>query len=282
MIRRLSGCAPYLVRCAVMVAAMLAFAGLRIAPAQQSLMSPRTLTATAVQPQSEPAARLDAIRTAIEDVAKDFNTNAQTEDELVALKRRLMPLRDQLRDRLADLDPRLKQIDQRINQLGTPPNSPGPEDATITAERLRLSDQRSDLESTLKQAKLLAGRALDLEDRINQRRRELFTNLLFAPSASLFDAAFWNDLAESVATELSGFAGMLSQWKVYARNNGGVGGTIAALTAIAAIGAAAWFVARWRRRLTSVPTPRRCDKALAAIIILGTTSVTTPLLIAAT
>jgi len=179
MIRPVLDCMAGLARHAVLVATAFVFAGAVIAQAQESLMSPRTSNAAPVQPQFDPAAGLDLIKTTVDDVAKNIDINAQTEDELVALKRRLTPLRDQLRGRLADLDPRLKQIDQRITQLGTPPNSPGVEDAAVTAERLRLSGQRSDIEGSLKQAKVLADRALDLDDRINQRRRELFTNFLF-------------------------------------------------------------------------------------------------------
>jgi potassium efflux system protein len=41
-------------------------------------------------------------------------------------------------------------------------------------------------------------------------------------------------------------------------------------------------MARWRRRLILAPTPRRFDKALAAMIILGSATVTMPALIAAT
>jgi potassium-dependent mechanosensitive channel len=279
MIRRLFGCAPGPVRRAVLVAAALAFAGVTNAPAQQ----PQVLLPPAQSPApATPAAGLDAVKTAIDDIEQSLNINALSEDGLVELRRRLTPLRDQLRDRLALIDPRLKQIDQRVAQLGAPPDSSGTEDAAITAERLRLAGQRGDIESALKQVKLLGDRTLDLDERINQRRRELFTNRLFARGASLFDEAFWNDLAESAPAELAGLAGMLSLWGTYARSNGGAGGAIAALAILAALGGAAWFMARWRRRLTSVPTPRRFDKALAAMIILGTRMVTMPVLIAAT
>jgi len=59
-------------------------------------------------------------------------------------------------------------------------------------------------------------------------------------------------------------------------------GLAAALVLLAALGAAAWGLTRWRRRLTSAPTPRRLDKALAATIVLGSGIVTMPALIVAT
>ena len=281
MIRRLFGCTSGLMRRALVVAATLAFAGVAIAPAQEPLMLPPVQGSAPALPPTAAAAGLDAIKSAIDDIEKNFDT-AQTEEGLVELKRQLAPVRGQLGDRLDQLDPRLKQIDQRIAQLGAPPASPGTEDATITAERLRLAGQRDDIEGALKQAKLLVDRILDLDERIKQRRRELFTSRLFARGASLLDAAFWNDLAESVPVELSVLAGMLSLWRTYARINGGVGGAVATLAIVAALGGAAWFVARWRRRLTSTPTPRRFDKALAAMVILGTGTATVPVLVAAT
>jgi small-conductance mechanosensitive channel len=268
-----------LVRRAVVVAAALAFAGVTIAPAQEPLMLPPAQGSAPALLPAAAAAGLDAIKSAIDDIEKNVDA-AQTEEGLAELKRRLAPMRGQLNDRLAQLDPRLKQIDQRVGQLGAPPDNP--EDPTIAAERLRLAAQRGDIEGAVKQAKLLVDRTVELDERISQRRRELFTGRVFARSAGLLDPAFWNDLAESVPAELSGLAGMLPLWGTYARSNGGVGSAVAALPIVAALGGAAWLVVRWRRRLTSVPTPRRFDKALAAMIILGTGTATTPALIAAT
>jgi small-conductance mechanosensitive channel len=278
MIRRLFGRARGFVRRAVVVAAVLAFGGPTCGFAQQPPILPPALESAPSLPPVGAAPALDAVKTAIDDIEKALNTGAQSEEGLVALKRRLAPLRDQLHDRSAQLDPRLKQIDQRVAQLGPLPDSS--EDAAITAERLRLAGQRSAIEGALKQAKLLDDRAVDLDERINQRRRELFTNRLFARGASLFDAAFWSDLAEAVPAELAGFYGLLSLWATHARSNGGLGGAVAAIAILAGLGGAAWFVARWRRRLTSVPTPRRFDKALVAMIILGSSMVMTPVLIA--
>jgi len=281
MIRRLFGRARGLARRAVVVAAVLALGGPTCGLGQQPLTLPPALESVPSLPPVAAAAGLDAVKTAIDEIEKTFNTGAQSEDGLVALKRRLAPLRDQLHDRSAQLDPRLKQIDQRVGQLGAPPDSSGTEDAAIAAERLRLAGQRSAIEGALKQAKLLDDRAVDLDERINQRRRELFTNRLFARGASLFDAAFWSDLAEAVPAELAGLHGLLSLWATHARSNGGFGGAAAAVAILAGLGGAAWFVARWRRRLTSVPTPRRFDKALVAMIILGSSTVMAPVLIAA-
>ncbi len=278
MIRRVFGRARGVVRRAGVVAAVLALGGPTGGLAQQP---PALESASSLLPAAA-AAGLDAVKTAIDEIEKTFNTGAQSEEGLVALKRRLAPLRDQLHDRSAQLDPRLKQIDQRVAQLGPSPDSS--EDAAITAERLRLAGQRSAIEGTLKQAKLL-------DDPRRRSRPSASTNavascsptckLVVARGASLFDAAFWNDLAEAVPAELAGLYGLLSLWATHARSNGGLGGAVAGVVILMGLGGLAWFVARWRRRLTAVPTPRRFDKALVAMIILGSSTVMTPVWIAA-
>jgi potassium-dependent mechanosensitive channel len=280
MILRLLSCAPGLLFRAL-VAAALALAGMTGAPAQQPPVLPPAPDSAPALPAASAAIALETIKTATDDIENSLHTGAQTEDGLTGLKQRLVRLRDQLRDRLDQLDPRLKQIDQRLTQLGPPPDSAGTEDAAITAERLRLGSQRGTIESAIKQATLLDDRALDLDDRINQRRRELFTSRLFARSAGLIDAAFWKDLAESVPAELAGLYGLARLWAAHARSNGGVSGAVAALAILAALGSAAWFAARWWRRLIAVPTPRRFDKALVALVILGTNTVTAAAVVAA-
>jgi len=294
MIRRRFGCAFGPQRRAVAAAAVLAFAGMTLAVAQQQASPPAQppLAAAAQTPApAQPAAvaavpaaaaaGLDAVKAALDDIEKSLTSGAQTEDGLADLKRRLAPLRGELRDRQTQRGPRLKEIDQRLSQLGPPPDSAGTEDPVIASERQRLAAQRVDVEGALKQSTLLAGRAGDLEQRINDRRRELFTNRLFARGTSLFDSQFWSDLAEAVPAELGAISALVSLWAVHARSNGGAGGALAAIVTLAALGGAAWFAARWRRRLTADPTPRRYDKALAALLILGASTVTVPVLILA-
>jgi potassium efflux system protein len=281
MIRILYGCASGLARCAVVVVASLALVGSTIASAQEPLMLPPTPASAPAQPPAEPVAGLEDIKAALDAVENSFNNGAGSEDGLVALKRRLTPLRAQLGDRLAELAPRLMQIDQRVAQLDASSAPSASEDASIKAERLRIAGQRGEVEGALKQAKLLADRALNLDERINQRRHELFNSRLFARSAGLFDGAFWHDLAISGPAELDTLMGTLSAWGAHARGNGGIGGAAVALALLAALVVAMWFLAGWRRRLTFGSMQRRFDKALAATVILGSGIATMPALIVA-
>jgi potassium-dependent mechanosensitive channel len=257
------------------------------APAQEPLMLP---PAPAAQQPSDPATGLDGVKTALEEIESGYKDSAHSEEALVALKGRLAPVRDQLNERLGKLEPRLKAIDERAGELAkTQDKSPdktleanAPEDPAVTAERHRLATRRTEVEAALQQTRLLADHAHNLEERIRHRRREVFSSRLFARSASLFDPAFWGDLAPSITAEFNGLAVMLSSWGAYAWANGGIGGAVAALALLSALGVAAWFLAKWRRRITALPTPRRFDKALVAIVSIASGTVRIPALIAAT
>jgi small-conductance mechanosensitive channel len=265
---------------AVVIAAVLAFAGPAMAPAQEPLMLPPA-AAPAQQP-SDPVAGLDSLKAALLEIEGGFSDSAQSEGALVALKGRLAPLRDQLSDRLVKLEPRLKAIEHRAAQVAQPPEANATEDPAVTAERQRLAGRHTEVETALQQVKLLADRAATLDERIRHRRREVFSSRLLARSASLFDPAFWNELAPSVPAELNGLTVMLSSWAAYAHANGGIGGAVAALAVLSAIGIAFWLLARWRRRLSAMPTPRRFDKALVAIVSMVSGTVRIPALVAAT
>jgi small-conductance mechanosensitive channel len=185
-----------------------------------------------------------------------------------------------LGERIDELEQRLKGNEQRAAQLGPAPVAGATEDATITAERQRLAGRHHVIETALRQVKLLADEADNLDERIRHRRREVFSGRLFARSTSLFDRAFWADLVTAVPAELNGLAVMASSWLAYARANGGIGGAAVAAALLVALGIAVSFLTRWRRRLTARETPRNFDKALVAVIRMASSTVKIPLVVA--
>jgi potassium efflux system protein len=265
---------------AVAVAAALAMAAATLTEGQPAPQAQPPPVAQASAPAPPPAAAgLDSIKAAVDDIERSVS-GAQTEDELVALKRRLTPLREELRERAAQLEFRLKAIDQRLVEFEAPPTGPGVQAPPIEVERT--AAEHADVDAALDQARLLANRVGDLDRRIDDRRRELFANRLLARGTSLLDSGFWSDLAEAVAAELRGLAELMALWIDHARRNGGAGGALAAAAILAALGGAARFAARRLRQATAGPTPRRFDKAMTGLIILGADTVMVPVLIAAT
>jgi potassium-dependent mechanosensitive channel len=249
------------------------------APPQAAAPQAAAPQVTAPLPAERPAAAdLDAFKSELDDISHSFDDAAQTEDGLAALRQRLAPLRDQIRDHAAALEPRLKTITDRLAQLGAAPAAGVVEDATIAAERSRLAAAQSEVDGALKQARLLGGRADELSDRINARRRQLFADRLFAHSANLFDPGFWRDAADAVPAETRTVGAILHSWAAVARANYDPSSVLAALVTLLAIAAGAWVALHWTRRLTVRPAPRRFDKALRALVILCAHAIAAPAL----
>jgi potassium-dependent mechanosensitive channel len=270
MLRRPSRNALHWCHAALIAAALALAAGSAVAQQPPVSAQPAASTQAAVPvPEERPAAAdLDAFKAELDDISHSFNEDVRTEDELVALRGRLAPLRDQIRDRAVTLEPRLKLITDRLAQLGAAPAAGVSEDATIAAERIGLAATQSEVDGALKQARLLAGRADELSDRINARRRQIFADRLFARSANLFDPGFWRDAAGAVPGEARIVGAILNSWAAVARATYQPGRVLAALATLLAVAAGAWVALHWTRRLTARPAPRRFDKALRALVIL--------------
>jgi potassium-dependent mechanosensitive channel len=231
--------------------------------------APQPTQATTPLPEERPPeADLEAFKTELEDISKGFE-DAHTEDELLALRQRLAPLRDQMRQRSGVLEPRLKQITDRLAELGAAPAAgAAPEDATVAAERGQLTARQTEFDGAVKQARLLAGRADELADRINTRRRQIFTDRLFAHSANLFDPSFWASAVAAVPGETRTVNSILRSWMLVARASYDPTSVLAAVATLLAIGAVAAVAIYWTRRFTARPAPRRFDKALRALVVL--------------
>jgi small-conductance mechanosensitive channel len=248
---------------------------------QAAAAQPAASQAAPLPEERPPEADLEGFKTELEDISKGFD-GAQTEEELLALRQRLAPLRDQMRQRAAALEPRLKQITDRLAELGAVPAfGAAPEDATVAGERSRLNAAQGELDNAVKQARLLAGRADELADRINTRRRQIFTDRLFAHSANLFDPAFWAAAVAAMPGEGRTVQSILRSWTVVARATYDPTSVLAAAATLLAIGAVAGVAIYWTRRFTARPAPRRFDKALRALVVLAAHSLAAAGLIAA-
>jgi potassium efflux system protein len=252
------------------------------APPQPAASQPAAPQATTPLPEDRPPeADLEAFKTDLDDISRSFE-DAHTEEELLALRQRLAPLRDQMRQRATVLEPRLKQIADRLAELGAAPAAGAPpEDATVAAERGRLTASQTEFDGAVKQTRLLAGRADELADRINARRRQIFTDRLFAHSANLFDPGFWTAAAAAVPAETRTVRSILRSWMVVAQATYDPTSVLAAAATLIAIGAVAGIAIYWTRRFTARPAPRRFDKALRALVVLAAHALAAAGLIAA-
>ncbi|MBV9970607.1 MAG: mechanosensitive ion channel family protein, partial [Xanthobacteraceae bacterium] len=251
------------------------------AAAQPAAAQPAAAQPTPLPEERPPEADLEAFKAELDDISKAFE-DAHTEDELLALRQRLAPLRDEIRQRVGVLEPRLKQITDRLAELGVAPAAgAAPEDATIAAERSRLVGAQTEFDGAVKQARLLAGRGDELAEAINTRRRQIFTDRLFARSANLFDPGFWAGAAAAVPGEFRTLRSILGSWMAVARATYDPTSVLAAAATLIAIGLVAGLAIYWARRFTARPAPRRFDKALRALVVLAAHALAAAGLIAA-
>lgn len=219
-------------------------------------------------------AMLDQIETAIQH-------DGLSEEAYADLKSKLAPIRDELRRKIDALVPELDQNVTRLNQLGDAP-APGaaPEDPAITAERSRLTASRGDTEAALKQARLLALRADQISDRINEQRRVLFARELFARTPGLLDPAFWRTTAASASDEVDRIDELLAEWRTDMSGKGGNAGAATALATLIVLVAVAWTVRRWwLRRFVATKVETRFGRSLAALAVLAGHAVPWPLVV---
>ena len=241
-------------------------------PAQADRASATDRVATA---QDQVRASLDAIEQAAR--------YARDDAALADLASQLAPLRDQLAKEIAALEPRLAQVDTRLKQLGDAPaaNAP-PEDPALAAERTRLTAERGELDTDLKQARLLALRAQQDDERVSQRRRALVTNLLLARPAALLDPTFWRDTASAVVDEISAVGDVTRAAWTLARNKVGIIGLVAAAIVVTGFAIAVLLLTRgWRRRLVARPVETRFARALAGVIELAGIALIAPAVVIA-
>src|SRR6188474_3001083 len=135
--------------------------------------------------QQAPLVGIDPIRAALDQIEAQSRRGGLGMRTLSDLSQRLSPLRDDLRDKLADLEPRLADLDARLKALGNPPAPGATEDATIAAERTRLTQQRNELDSAIKQMQLLQARATQLAATLTDRRRSAYAETMFRKSPNV-------------------------------------------------------------------------------------------------
>lgn len=231
---------------------------------------------------AELMAALDPLKSSL-DVVEAAARGAGNDQALADLTARLTPLREQLREEIEALEPRLAQVDNRLKQLGEPPPAAAPpEDPALAAERKRLAGEKGELDAAVKQARLLALRADQLNDRVNQRRRALLAGRLLARSAGLLDPAFWRETAEGAAAEGAAIRDLtLSSW-AFARDKTGAAALAAMALVVGAFAAAVMWLARaWRRRLLARPVETRFARTLAAVLVLAGITLIAPAVVIA-
>ncbi|HEX5778882.1 MAG TPA: DUF3772 domain-containing protein [Xanthobacteraceae bacterium] len=192
---------------------------------------------------------------------------------LSGLREQVEPLRATLRQIVGDLEPLHAQIDSRLKQLGNPPGAGQPPEATeVSAEREQQRTRLRDVDAALKQARLLAVRGEQIDERIDQQRRASFANYFFARTDSPFSPALWAQAIGVVPKETGKLGDLAGEWREHIDKRTGNGIFLLAF-ALSAVALAAILLLRrfvGRRIFTAAPageTPLlpRSHKALLAL-----------------
>jgi small-conductance mechanosensitive channel len=217
--------------------------------------------------QQAPLVGIEPIRAALDQIEASARRGTLGMNGLTELSQRVAPLRDDIRDKLADLEPRLADVDARLKGLGTPPAGVA-EDPAIAAERARLTQQRNELDSAVKQAQLLQARAAQLNTALAERRRAAYAETMFRRSPNVLDANFWYAVAVALPDEGERIARLFWDWFAYARNTGGTARITSAALAFAGLAVFTIGLVRWwRRRAYIARIGQRYGMALASLAV---------------
>ena len=245
-------------------------------------MAAAALAATGLAAQPAPERpTLDAVRLTLDQLEAEGKREGLSDEALADLRDRVLPIRDDLRERLGTLEAELAEIEARRQKLGPPPAADTPpEEPGLAAERQKLNQSFAEADAAVKQARLLTARAEDLQNRVTERRRDLFTRQLFERGASILDPYFWMEVSDGLPRELRSLGILARSWWTYAENNGGFVGAIGALLTLLGLAVAMAAVVRWWRRTRPTAShANRFAKTLAAMRRFLRIAATTPLLV---
>ena len=235
-------------------------------------------SAVAQDAASDPS-NLEAVRLLLDRIEVTLKREGLSAQTIYDLGQTLNPARDDLRARIAELEPQVAQADARLKQLGPPPAKDAPpENAALAEERVRLNKEFGELDAPLKQLRLMAGRADQLADQINELRRAAYARQLFEQSPSVLSPSLWLESAQALGPEAAEFGQVLRSWGDILRDRDGLRRAGWAGLTLLALGIAVTLLWRWWRRRGVVPgAPTRFGKAVTAIGVMLRIALTAPL-----
>ena len=236
--------------------------------------------ATAQQPQAD----LEPFKRVIEEVEGWASREGLSASALAELRRRILGANEELRGKIAELEPRHGEAEARVKQLGAAPAKDAPpESPAVTAERDAMNLAFSELDGALKQARLFLVRTDQLTERLNAQRQSLYARELFQRSPSALDPALWIEAAEAIPGEVRRRVELFELWAASAQGPTGLARVAGALLALAAIIFVAVAITRWWLPRFDIrgPAETRFAKARTGFLVAFWLAVRTPLAVVA-
>ncbi|WP_192847439.1 DUF3772 domain-containing protein [Aureimonas sp. AU40] len=180
------------------------------------------------------------------DAAKAGMGQAQKSEDRAALRERVLAIQGSAEQTVTALAPMLEAMDKRIGDLGEASETEAPD---IKTQREALNKERTDLDSAIKRARLLATNARDTVETINRMLAEEFNRSTFERVSSPLTGRFWNSLALSMRFDVLRATGFGSDtWEGLKH---GVEGA-SPLVLVATLGASLVLLFPVRRRLRAL------------------------------
>jgi small-conductance mechanosensitive channel len=233
------------------------------------------------QPPPADTSGLAAAKLMLDEIEAAAGREGASGAALAELRSRAAAAHEDLLAKAADLGSQQAAAEAQLKDLGPAPADGRAEAPAVAAERARLTALTAQLGASANLARQLATRAGQLFDRLNERRRVLFTDKLFERSPSLFGPRSWLELAQSIPDELRGVASLAGSWWRFVADSGydRSGGALATLLGLALAAGVAWRAFR-RRLVFEKPVDSRFGKAIAGLAVLALAAVPAPVAIA--
>jgi small-conductance mechanosensitive channel len=221
--------------------------------------------------QQAPMVGIEPIRNALTDIENAARRGGLSVRALTDLGEKLNPLRDQLRAKLADLEPQLAEADTRMKAIGPPPAKDAPpEDSQIAAERAKLTEARNEIDAAVKQVQLLQARADRLATTLSERRRATYAERLFRRTPNVLDPFFWRDAALAVPDEAGRIVAFVQSWTAFVQQHGGPARLVSVALVLIGLAVVVAVLLRWWRRAAPIErVEARFGKAIAALLVFA-------------
>jgi potassium efflux system protein len=223
---------------------------------------------------------LEAAKAELDRIDTALKREGLTVQALYDLGKSLTPVREDLRNRIAEAEPKLAQAEARLKQLGpAPAKDAPPEAASLAEERARLTEEFAALDAALKQTRSLLARADQLADQIAERRRGAYASQLFTQTPSVLSIALWLEAGRGVGGEFAAAGELMRAWWDVLRDpNNRTRVLWAVLALIVLTGAVVLLRHWWQRRIAARPgAATRFGKALRSLGLLVQAALTAPL-----
>lgn len=260
---------------------LIVLAGAAIVPlhAQTPPSPPTAGTVTAPSPLAAQRQVLDAAKLQLDQLDRALQNRDLSDAQLADLRRSLTGLPERIRVVIDDVQPRVDLLKVRLKELGPKPADASTEAADISRERDEREKALQENEEVARLARTLVVQADQILTQIIDKRRELFSSRLFAPSASILSPDLWYSVAQNLPRDLNAFRTLsvdITQRIIGELGITGIGVLFAlcALLLFASLPLYRLFTAFFVNRHDETPTPLARDLAattyaLAALSVSG-------------